>query len=101
MVIQVNPKPSKLELYVEILRSLDALKASSIIDVQEKTNIAQVILSNAMSFLEKQDLIKRECRKNQEVYTVTPRGETVSKYFCKQPQKSANDEFSFVMPTDA
>jgi predicted transcriptional regulator len=78
-------KPSKLELYVEILRSLEKLQSSNILSIQEATNIEQAFLRRAMSFLEAQNLVRKESVENEAFYTVTPRGDRVSRYFTQGP----------------
>jgi predicted transcriptional regulator len=86
-----SQKPSRLELYIEILRSLEKLKVSNIISLQEATNIGHAFLHHAMAFLEKQDLIKKENIGNEVIYTTTPRGGRVAAYFgekpCEEPQE--------------
>jgi predicted transcriptional regulator len=83
-------KPSKLELYVEILRSLEKLQSSNILSIHEATNIEQAFLRRAMSFLEAQNLVRKESVENEAVYTVTQRGDRVSRYFT-QPQSAQPD----------
>lgn len=83
-------KPSKLELYIEILRSLEKLQSSSILTIHEETNIEQAFLKRAMSFLEAQNLIRKESVENETFYVTTPRGDRVSRYFT-QPQTAQPD----------
>jgi predicted transcriptional regulator len=92
-------KPSKLEIYVEILRSLDMLKAANLRVVQEKTNIEQTVLKHAVIFLEKQALIKKETTQNEVVYTNTSRGERVSRYFSQQ-HKEIPGKLPYAIPSD-
>ena len=86
-----SQKPSKLELYVEILRSLEKLQSSNIISLQEATNIEQAFLTRAMIFLEAQNLVRKESVENQAYYTVTPRGDRVSRYFTQGPPTEQPD----------
>lgn len=78
-------KPSKLELYVEILRSLEKLQSSNIISIHEATNIEQAFLRRAMCFLEAQNLVRKESVENESFYSVTARGDRVSRYFAQGP----------------
>lgn len=84
-------KPSKLELYIEILRSLEKLQASNILSIHEATNIEQAFLTRAMTFLEAQNLVRKESVENQAYYTVTARGDRVSRYFTREPQTEQPD----------
>jgi predicted transcriptional regulator len=84
-------KPSKLELYIEILRSLEKLQSSDILSLHEATNIEQAFLTRAMSFLESQNLVRKESVENQAYYTVTARGDRVSRYFTQGPQTEQPD----------
>lgn len=89
-----NQKPSKLELYVEILRSLEKLQSSNILTIHEATNIEQAFLKRAMPFLEAQNLIRRESVENETFYTTTARGDRVSRYFTQGPRPEQPDESS-------
>jgi predicted transcriptional regulator len=84
-------KPSKLELYVEILRSLEKLQSSNILSLQEATNIEQAFLSHATRFLESQNLVRKENVENEAFYMITPRGDRVSRYFMQGPQTEQPD----------
>ncbi len=84
-------KPSKLELYVEILRSLEKLQSSNILSIQEATNIEQAFLRRAMPFLEAQNLVQKESIENEAFYSVTPRGDRVSRYFTNGPSPAQPD----------
>lgn len=79
-------KPSRLELYIEILASLEKLEASNFITIQEKAKVGQAFLKHAIIFLEKQDMIKKETKENETVYLITARGDRVTRYFMQQPQ---------------
>jgi predicted transcriptional regulator len=81
-----NQKPSKLELYIEILSSLEKLHSSNLITIQEQTNIEQAFLKRAMTFLENQNLVRKENIDNQVIYMTTERGDRVSRYFMGQPE---------------
>ncbi len=84
-------KPSRLELYIEILHSLEKLRASNFLTIQEETNVEQAFLKHAMTFLETQNLIKKENIDDEVVYMTTPRGDRVSRYFNGQPQEQQNE----------
>jgi predicted transcriptional regulator len=86
-------KPSLLELYINILKSLEELKSSNLIDIQEKTNSQEAFLKQAMVFLEKQDVIRKENAKNETIYMNTPRGDRVIRYFKEMPQ-AHQEQFS-------
>jgi predicted transcriptional regulator len=88
-------KPSLLELYLDILKSLEELKSFNLIDIQEKTNSEEAFLKHAMVFLEKQDLIRKENVKNETIYMTTPRGERVTRYFKEMPQEAQQEQFNF------
>lgn len=96
-----SPKPSKLELYIEILKALQQHKASKLVDIQERTNVDDEFLERAIVFLEKQNLVEKKNLKNKTVYTSTPRGERVTNYFVTQTQGTPKQDFDFVLPTDA
>lgn len=81
-----NTKPSKLELYIEILSSLEKLRSSNFITIQELTKVEQAFLKHAMAFLENQNLVRKENVDNEVVYMTTERGDRVSRYFAGQPE---------------
>jgi predicted transcriptional regulator len=82
-------RPSRLELYIEILASLEELQTANFITLQEKTQICQTFLKQAIDFLEKQDLIKVEKIKNDTVYSATAQGERVTRYFLVQGKEAS------------
>ncbi len=82
-------KPSRLELYIEILASLDKLQACNLITIQEKAKVGQAFLKHAISFLEKHDLISKENVEGETVYRSTPRGERVTRYFLVQAEEAS------------
>jgi predicted transcriptional regulator len=88
----VKSKLSRLELYMEILRSLEKLRCSNLLTIQEETNVEQAFLEQAMAFLEKQDLVEKENIANETFYKTTPRGSRVNRYFsqAKVPQEDFN-----------
>jgi predicted transcriptional regulator len=85
-------RPSRLELYIEILRALEKLQASNLITIHEATNLGQAFLQHAMNFLEEQNLIRKESVENQTFYRTTPRGDRISRYFSGEPQEAEPDE---------
>lgn len=96
-----SPKPSKLELYIEILKALQQHKASKLVDIQERTNVDDEFLERAIAFLQKQSLVEKTNLKNTTVYKNTPRGERVKNYFITQSQRVTKNEFIYLMPADA
>ena len=89
-----SQKHSRLELYLEILKSLEELKKPSLVDIKEKTNAEETFLNHAMVFLEKQDLIRKENAENRIVYLNTPRGDRVTRYFKEMHQETIQEQFS-------
>jgi predicted transcriptional regulator len=85
-------KFSRLELYIEVLASLEKLQASNFITIQEKAKVGQAFLKHAISFLEKQGLIKKEEIENETVYLITARGDRVTRYFMGRSQVSESRE---------
>lgn len=79
-------KVSRLELYVEILKSIDAQPQSKFSDILEKTDVDKSSLVYAIDFLEKQDLIKKNKIHNQTVYENTARGRIVTRFFVERSQ---------------
>jgi hypothetical protein len=86
----VSQKMSRLELYVEILKSLELMRFSNLADIQEKTKVDDAILQSAMCFLEKQNLVSRENIENDIIYKSTPQGNRITRYFLKQSQEEPN-----------
>jgi predicted transcriptional regulator len=86
-----NIKPSRLELYIEILSSLEQLRSSNFITIQEKTKVEQAFLKHAMSFLEKQNLVRKENAEDEIVYMTTERGDRVSRYFMGHAEQVRTD----------
>ena len=87
-------KPSLLEYYLNILKSLEKLKSPNLNDIQEKTNSEEAFLKRAMVFLEKQNLICKENVENETIYMTTPRGDRVTRYFKEMPQEAHQEQFS-------
>lgn len=80
-------KPSRLELYLEILRIIETLRSSNLKTIQQETKVEQAFLTHAMHFIEKQNLIQKERIENQEVYTTTPRGDRVANTSLPDPRQ--------------
>ena len=95
-----NPKPSKLELYIEILKALQQHKASKLVDIQERTNVDDECLERAIVFLEKQNLVEKKNLKNKTVYQNTPRGERVTNYFVSQSRDLTRQDFAYLLPNE-
>jgi predicted transcriptional regulator len=87
---------SRLELYVEILSSLEKLRCSSLVTIQEETAMEQAFLVQALAFLEKQGLVQKEKIEDQTVYSATVRGDRVTRYFSQKPQATTEEEFNLV-----
>ncbi len=93
----MKPKrPSRLELYLEILNSLDQLQVANAITIQEKAKVGRAFFKHAMDFLEKQDFILKENVEGETVYRITARGDRVSRYFSVQAK-----ETNMAMPNEA
>jgi predicted transcriptional regulator len=90
-----NPK-TKLELYVEILRSLEKQELTRLADIEQKINVGNQALRHALAFLEKQNFVKKLNVDNRIVYKSTPRGERVTKYFSQHEQ-----EGNYLIPDNA
>lgn len=81
---RLEQKMSKLELYLEILKTLENKKPSKLALIRQKTNLDSAFVKQAMSFLEKQNLVEKRNIKNGAVYKSTPRGERITRYFMGQ-----------------
>jgi predicted transcriptional regulator len=92
-----TPKPSKLELYLEILKSIESKKSTKIEVIQKRTNLDEAFVNHAVSFLEKQNLVEKGNIKSQASYKSTERGERLSRYFTELAQ---GDLFCLI-PKDA
>ena len=82
-----NTKTSKLELYVEILRALEKQELTRLSDIEQKINMGNQAVKQAMAFLEKQNFVEKLSVDNRIVYKSTPRGERVTKYFSQHDQE--------------
>jgi predicted transcriptional regulator len=87
---------SRLELYIEILNSIEELQASSLLTLQEKNQIEKGFLLHAIDFLEKQGLIQKEYVGDNAIYSTTTRGERVTRYFSVHQQKVPHEEISLM-----
>jgi predicted transcriptional regulator len=83
---------SRLELYVEILKTLETMQSASLLDIQEKASVERTFLTHALPFLEAQGLIKRVKVQNEIIYETTLRGERVTKYFDMRSQDPQPNE---------
>jgi predicted transcriptional regulator len=73
---------SKLETYVDILSVLSQRGPLKLTHIMYKANINCSILNEHLDFLIKQELIqKRTIEKERIVFSITPRGAIVLKYF--------------------
>ncbi|MGD6935195.1 MAG: hypothetical protein ACQCN5_13425 [Candidatus Bathyarchaeia archaeon] len=91
-------KPSKLELYLEILRAIETKKPTKLESIKKRTNLDENFVNHAVSFLEKQHLVEKRASKDQAPsFRSTLRGERLSRYFMELSQGS----FFCVLPPDA
>jgi predicted transcriptional regulator len=85
-------KLSRLELYVEILKAVCNQPYSNFKELLEKTHMDKEAMVYAVSFLEKQNLIKSEIVKNETVYVSTPRGLLVTRFFANRIQIAPQED---------
>ncbi|XHH09914.1 MAG: hypothetical protein ACFCUE_04605 [Candidatus Bathyarchaeia archaeon] len=90
-------KPSKLELYLEILRTIETKKPTKIETIRRHLNIDQNFLNHAITFLEKLNLITKRTTNNQLNIKSTLRGQRISRYF----MELSHGSFFCILPTDA
>ncbi|MGD6808191.1 MAG: winged helix-turn-helix domain-containing protein [Candidatus Bathyarchaeia archaeon] len=90
------PKPSKLELYLEILQAIETKKPAKLETIQKQTSLSETLLNNAVTFLQKQNLIEKRQTTDQPTYLSTQRGERLRKYFAELPCGTF-----FVLPQDS
>jgi predicted transcriptional regulator len=88
-------KPSKLELYLEILKTIENKNPIKLESIKKLTNLNENLLSHAVTFLEKQHLIEKRNNKNQ-TYTSTQRGQRLHRYFTEL----TTGTFFYVLPHD-
>ncbi len=93
-VSSMKTKLSRLELYLEILSSLEKLRCSNLITLQEETEVEQAFLEQALAFLEKNDLVQKTKVENQTVYSTTLRGERITRYFTHKTLAKTENEFN-------
>ncbi len=90
-------KSSKLELYLEILRSIETKKPTKLESIKRRTNIDENFLNHAVVFLEKLNLVTKRSINNQLSIRSTLRGERISRYLTEL----AHGTFFYVLPNDA
>ncbi|MGD6852473.1 MAG: hypothetical protein ACQCN6_10490 [Candidatus Bathyarchaeia archaeon] len=90
----MKTKLSRLELYLEILSSLEKLRCSNLITLQEETELERAFLEQALAFLEKHDLVQKGTIENQIVYSTTLRGERITRYFTHKALAKTENEFN-------
>ncbi len=86
-----NQKQSRLELYVEVLKTLGEAQSLNIKAIQGITKIDRPILSAAMKFLEQQRLVQPRSVSNGIVYKNTSRGIRVFRYLSEGARVSAEE----------
>lgn len=89
-------KPSKLELYLEILKTIENKNPTKIETIKKHTNLNENFLSHAITFLEKQHLIEKKIGKDPKTYKSTPRGQRLNKYFAEL----STGTFFYILPHD-
>jgi DNA-binding MarR family transcriptional regulator len=89
-----NRKQSKLELYVEVLKTLGEEQSLNLAAIEGKTKIERSALVLAMDFLEKQNMIEPIMSRKDVLYKNTPRGVRVFRYLCEA--KISNDELNMI-----
>jgi predicted transcriptional regulator len=89
-------KLSKLEIYLEILRSIDTKKPTKIESIKRRTNLDLNFLNHAVTFLEKQNLLTKRNTNNQPSIRSTLRGERLTRYF----MELATGTFFYALPHD-
>lgn len=90
-------KPSKLELYLEILQSIETKKPTKLESIKKRTNLDPNFLNHAVTFLEKQNLVTKRNTNNQPSIRSTQRGERLTKYF----SELSTGTFFYVLPHDS
>ncbi|MCW3999235.1 MAG: hypothetical protein NWE93_03250 [Candidatus Bathyarchaeota archaeon] len=86
---------SRLEICIEILKSLEELGSSDLRCIQNKTGIDPATLAAAVYFLEKQGLIKKDYIQDTAVYCTTVRGERVTRYFSEATPQIQPEELTY------
>lgn len=89
-------KPSKLEQYLEILKTIENKNPIKLDSIKKLTNLNENFLSHAVTFLEKQHLIEKRNNKDQTAYKSTQRGQRLNRYF----NELATGTFFYVLPHD-
>lgn len=89
-------KPSKLELYLEILKTIETRNPAKLDTIKRQTRLNENFLSHAVTFLEKQRLIEKNDYKKHLVYKSTQRGQRLLRYFAEL----ATGTFFYVLPHD-
>ena len=79
-------KPSKLELYIEILKTLGQQHLVQLANIQEKTRVDTDNLKERMQFLVEQGLIEQRKASRRLSYKNTQKGIRVLNYFKKQAE---------------
>jgi predicted transcriptional regulator len=74
-------KPSKLEVYLEILKTLKEQGHPKPSGLTYKTKIDPQIIDDRLGFLVKQGLVTKVCVGKRVTYKITRRGSNVLKYF--------------------
>ncbi len=80
-----DPRRSKLEIYVDILRVLARHGPLKLTHIMYKSNVNCTVLKEFLSFLSQQNLVEEHItikRKTQKItYSITERGKTALNYF--------------------
>ncbi len=88
-------KPSRLELYVEILNSLEKMRNANLLSIQDETNIEPILLERAMTFLENQGLVQKTKIGNGVFYENTLRGDRITAYFRQNITQTSSEKLNY------
>jgi predicted transcriptional regulator len=80
-------QPSKLEIFIDILKVLLPTGPLKIAHIEDKVNLKPTALKEKLDFLTKQRLVEEQIiTNNNTVYAITKRGISVLKYFKEYTQ---------------
>jgi predicted transcriptional regulator len=86
-------KRSKLELYVEILKTLNQRRSENLARILDEIHDNYTDMNDPLGFLIKQDLVEQRNTGKQGVYKNTQRGLNVLRYFSGHQQEISNGRF--------
>ncbi len=82
-------KPSKLEIYIGILKTIDQQRLPQLATIQDKTNVSIDYLRERVAFLVYRGLVEQKTSGDQVAYKNTRRGMSVLKYFEEHQQRKS------------